>query len=149
MVREILSRSSYISPTCVCQLWKLQLMNNNVRSSLMISSPIVIAELYPQGISYERSFENGSPLQIPLSIIIPRATFTMKERQRGSSRVTNSSNGRRTVHCCGSAEIVCFFLLVNLSLPLTSFPGFQRALERVFFGMWRPNDSRHRKLRVS
>ena len=116
---------------------------------LVVLSSLHIAEAYSQGVSYGRSFENGSPLRIPPSIITPRATSSMRERQCGSSRVTNSTSGRRTVRCCGSAAIVCFFFLVSLSLPLRSFPGFQRALERVFFGMYRPNDSNHIKLRVS
>ena len=129
------STSSYISLTRACQLWKLQSMNNNVRCTLMVSLPMVITEAYSQGSSYEGSFENGSPLRIPLSIIIPRATSSMKERQRGLFRVINSTSGRRTVHCYGSVETVCFSLLVNLSLPLKFLPGFQRALGRVFFGV--------------
>ena len=145
----ILSTSSSVLPTCAYQSSKKQLMSNSVRYTLVVLSSLHIAEAYSQGVSYERSFENGSPLRIPLSIITPRATSNLKELQHGSSRVTNSTSGRRTVRCCGSAAIVCFFLLVSLSLPLRSFPGFQRALERVFFGMYRPNDCNHRKLRVS
>jgi hypothetical protein len=59
------STFSYISLTHACQLWKQQLMNNNVRSTLVFSSPIVITEAYSQGISYGGTFENGSPLRIP------------------------------------------------------------------------------------
>jgi len=149
MVREVLSRSSQISPNRACQFWKQQLMNNNVRYTLVVSSPIVIADAYSQGISYERSFENGSLLRLPPSIIIPRATSTTKERQRGSFRATNSTSRRRTDHYCGSVAIVCFSPLVSFSLPLKPFPGFQLALERVFFGMLLPNHSRHRELIVS
>ena len=39
-------------------------MNNNVRLTLVVSSLIVIAEAYSQGITYERSIENGFLLQI-------------------------------------------------------------------------------------
>ena len=124
-------------------------MNNNVRYILVVSSPIVIADAYSQGISCERSFENGSLLRIPRSIIIPRATSSTKERHHGSSSVTNSTSGRRTVHYCGSVAIVCFSHLVSFSLPLKEIPGFQLALERVFFGTRLPNNSRHRKLIVS
>jgi len=53
------------------------------------------------------------------------------------------------VRYCGSVAIVCFSLLVSLSLPLKFFPEFQLALERVFFGVQLPNDSRHRELMVS
>ena len=38
----ILSTSSYISLTRACRLWKQQSMNNNVRTILVVSSPIVI-----------------------------------------------------------------------------------------------------------
>ena len=89
------------------QLWRQQLMNSNVRRTLMVSSPTVIAEACSQGISYERSFESGSLLRIPQSIIIPRATSSTKEPQRGSSRATHSTSGRRTDHYCGSVAIVC------------------------------------------
>ena len=149
MVRDILSRSSYISPIRASQLWKQQLMNNNVRYTLVVSSPIVIAEAYSQRISYERSFEIGSLLRIPPSIIILRATSSTKERQRGSSRVINSMSGRRTDRYCGSVATVSFSLLVSISLSLKFFPGFQRALERVFFGMHLPNDSCYKELIVS
>jgi hypothetical protein len=81
----ILSTTSYISLTRACRLWKQQLMSNNVRSPLVVLSSLHIAEAYSQGVSYERSFENGSLLRIPPSIIIPPATFSMKEQQRGSS----------------------------------------------------------------
>ena len=148
MVREVLSRSSYISLTRACHLWKQQSMNNNVRYILMVSSPIVITEAYSQGISYERSSENGSLLRIPPSIIIPRATSSTKERQCGSSSVTDSMSGRRTDHYCGSVAIVCFSL-VSFSLTLKFFSGFQLALERVFFGTRLPNHSPHRKLMLS
>ena len=141
MVRKILSTSSYISPSRACD--KQRLMNNNVRSNLVISSPIVTTEAYSQGTSYGGSFENGSLLRMLPSIIIPRAASSTKERQRGSSRVTNSMSGRRTVHYCGSVAIVCISLLVNLSSSLMFLPGFQQALGRVFFGMQPPNDYRH------
>ena len=92
-------------------LWKQQLMSNNVRYALLDSSIMVIAEAHSQGISYERSFENGSLLRIPPSIIISRATSSTKARQCGSSRATNSTNGRGTVRYCGSVAIVSFFLV--------------------------------------
>ena len=147
MVRGILSRSSYVSPTHACRLWKQQSTNSNVRLIFVVSSLVVIAEAYSQGISYERSLENGSLLRIPRSIIIPRTTSSTKERQRGSSRVRNSTSGRRTDRYCGSVAIVRNSCR-HSNVCVNCF-RFQRALERVYFGMWRPNDSRHRKLRLS
>ena len=79
-----LSTTPHISLTRACRLWKQQLMNNKVCSTVVFSSPIVITEAYSQGISYGGIFENGYPLRIPPSIITPRATYSMKGRQCGS-----------------------------------------------------------------
>ena len=144
---QTLSTSSYISPNRGCD--KQRLMNNNVRSNLVVSSPIVTTEAHSQGTSYGGSFENGSLLRIPPSIIILPVTSNTKERRCGSSRVTISKSGRRMARYCGSVAIVCFSLFTSLSLPLMFFPGFQRALARVSFGMQLPNDSRYKKLIAS
>ena len=90
-------------------------MTCNVRYSLMFPSLIVVAEAFSQGIGCEKSFKHGSlPLILPL-IITQRATYTMTELQRGSSKAANSTSGRITDHYYGSVAFVC------LSLPCKPF----------------------------
>ena len=78
----------------------------------MAESLVVNAETHSQGTSYKRSFEHGSRLQIPPSIIISHAKLNMVGLQGGLLKVAHFKTGRRTVPYCGFMEIVrfsCYF----------------------------------------
>jgi hypothetical protein len=118
-------------------------MDEMQRSLLPVpSSFIVVAETCSQGISREISFEHGLLLQtLPSTIILHMALITT-EQQSGLLEVVHSKNGRRTVHCCGSAAIVCFPCPDGLS-PLLMSSLFSRVgqkypLVRIFtiFRIW-------------
>jgi hypothetical protein len=101
-----------------------------------LSSFIVVAETCSQGTSREISFEHGSLLQILPSTIILHVALSTTEQQSGLLAVVHSMNGRRAVHCCGSAAIVCFPYLDGLS-PLLMASLFSRVgqkypLVRIF-----------------
>jgi hypothetical protein len=101
-----------------------------------LSSFVVVAETCSQGICREISFEHGSLLQIFPSIIILRVALSMTEQQSGLLEVVHSMNGRRMVHYCGSAAIVCFPGLDGISQPLMaslfSRVGQKYPLVRIF-----------------
>ena len=97
----------FIHVTDLCFTSNQRWMTCNVRYSLTFPSPIVVAKAFSQGIGCEKSFKHGSLPQILPLIIIQRATRTMTELQRGSSKAASSTSGRITDRYYGSVAIVC------------------------------------------
>ena len=89
----------------------------------MAQSLVVNAKTHLQGTSYKRSFEHGSRLQIPPSIITSHAKLNTEGLQGGLLKVAHFKTGRRVVPYCGSMEIVRSSYLFLL-LPIDCFPDF-------------------------
>jgi hypothetical protein len=111
---------------------------DEMRRSLLptLSSFIVVADTCSQGISRELSFEHGSLLQILPSTIILHMALSTTELQSGLLEVVHLMDGRSTVHCYGSAAIVCFPCVDGLSrllmASLISRVGQKYPLVRIF-----------------
>ena len=99
-------------------------MTCNVRYSLMVPSLIVVAEAFSQGIGCKKSFKHGSLPQVLPSIITQRATHTMTELQRGSSKAANSVSGRITDRYYGYVAFVCLSLPRRPFVAVDIFLGF-------------------------
>jgi len=83
---------------------------DEVKRLLLPHIPIlsINADTPSQGTNCKTSFENGSLLQIRLSIIILHVKLSTMAPQHGLPKGAHSENGRRTDHYYGSVEIVCF-----------------------------------------
>jgi hypothetical protein len=109
--------------------------NSNGRAPAFVTycaptvSPVVIAEAYTQVNRCKFTSGHGYLPRILLLIIILHATSNTKVLQCGSSKVTNSTSGRRKVRYCGSVVIVSNFppsqpvMTVNLFLDLSAGSG--------------------------
>ena len=105
-------------------------MDEQQRSSpTVLPSPVVVAEAYTQVNRCKFTFGHGYLLRILPSIIMLHVTSNTKVLQCGSSKVLNSTNGRRKVRYCGSVVIVGNFppsqpvMTVNIFLDLSAGSG--------------------------
>ena len=105
-------------------------MDEQQRSSpTVLLSPVVIAEAYTQANRYMSPSGHGYLPQILLLIIMLHATSNTKVLQCGSSKVANSTSGRRKVPYCGSVVIVSNFppsqpvMAVDVFLDLSAGSG--------------------------
>ena len=86
-----------------------------------------------QGTRFDKTFEIGSPPQIPPSISTPRAMLAMKALPCGSFKAIPSQIGNHLDHCCGSTENVRLSTSPS-SLLLTDFhlrSGFRKECTQV------------------
>jgi hypothetical protein len=79
---------------------------SNVCYFLMVHPSTVRTDTYPQGSSWERKSEHGSPLQILPSIIIMHEKPSTVGLQLGLSKAPRFKNGRKMDLYCGSGAIV-------------------------------------------
>jgi len=98
-------------------------MDEQKRSFLtVVPTPTGITEVYTQVNRCKLNFGHGSLPQTLPSIIILHATSSTKVQQCGSSKVANSTSGRKKVRYCGSVVIVSFFLLFGPFMTVNIFP---------------------------